>query len=333
MSPHEIGDRLGDMFRLLVGGRRRAQRQQTLQAALDWSYELLSETERVLLRRLATFSGSFMLKAAEGTCSDDLVPAHGVLDLLGSLVTKSLVVTEEREEDTRYRLLETVRLYAAEKLREAGESDDFRSRHRDWYLGWLRSFSWEDLYLSASTGYLLEADLPNLRAALEWSIAEERPDLVASMAGRLYAVWCWLGHYEEGFRLLMASRPEDLDIEPEEQVACLGASAMCSGFLLRAEGQELRRRAIEAAGGRPSGPYVDSLCGLALNRSVVAETRQDAEEAEALREHFEQARQIAQSLPRVWMGHVSVVAGAAEVTMRNLDRGRELLAQAPDYFD
>src|SRR5579863_8000815 len=130
LTPQEIAERLSDMFTLLSGGRRRrVQRQQTLQAALDWSYDLLSEPERILLRRLAVFPGSFDLASAEEICSDGSITGPRVLDLLGSLVAKSLVRPEDAHGRTRYRLIETVRLYAAEKLREAGEADELRSRH------------------------------------------------------------------------------------------------------------------------------------------------------------------------------------------------------------
>src|SRR5205814_8216782 len=111
----------------LTGGRRRVQRQHTLQAALDWSYELLDPDEQRLLRTLAVFSGGFTLEAAEGIHGSDVV------ELLGSLVAKSLVDAQQRAGRRRYRLLETVRLYAEEKLRENGESDEMRTRHRDWY--------------------------------------------------------------------------------------------------------------------------------------------------------------------------------------------------------
>src|SRR5207249_1993860 len=142
----EIAARLNDLFRLLTGGRHRVQRQQTLETALDWSYGLLSDAERALLRRLAVFSGSFTIEAAEGVCAGDEVKVAGVLDHIGSLVAKSLLTIEEHEGRTRYRLIETVRQYAAKKLHDAGEADEFRARHRDWYHAWLASHSWDELF-------------------------------------------------------------------------------------------------------------------------------------------------------------------------------------------
>ena len=118
LSLAQLLERLSDRFRLLTGGRRRVQRQQTLAAALDWSHDLLDEHEQVLLRRLGVFPGSFTLEAAEQVAGVDDILA------LGSLVTKSLAQVVESGERFRYRLLETVRLYATEKLADAGEADD-----------------------------------------------------------------------------------------------------------------------------------------------------------------------------------------------------------------
>src|SRR5262249_13891005 len=131
LSVEEITARLVDRFHLLTGGSRTAlPRHQTLRAAMDWSHDLLVEPERLVLRRLGVFAGEFTLEAAEGVCGDQ------VLDVLTQLVDKSLVVAEECEGLASYRLLETVRQYAVEKLAEAGEATALRVRHRDWYLDW-----------------------------------------------------------------------------------------------------------------------------------------------------------------------------------------------------
>ena len=134
LSPTEILDSLRDQFRLLTGGARTAvRRQQTLRASVDWSHDLLSEPEQVLFRRLAVFFGGFDLDAAQAVAGDADVERYQVLDQLTLLVDKSLVVAEDTRHGTRYRLLETVRQYAQEKLREAREGDDVRTRHRDHY--------------------------------------------------------------------------------------------------------------------------------------------------------------------------------------------------------
>ena len=134
LSLTEILDSLHDRFRLLTGGSRTAVlRQQTLRASVDWSHALLTEAERVLFRRLAPFMGGFDLDAAQAVGGGDDVERYQVLDMLGLLVDKSLVVAEDCAGRTRYRLLETVRQYASEKLGESGEADTVRSRHCDHY--------------------------------------------------------------------------------------------------------------------------------------------------------------------------------------------------------
>ena len=134
LSLTEILDSLHDRFRLLTGGARTAvRRQQTLRASVDWSHALLTEPERVLFRRLAVFLGGFDLDAAQAVAGSGDVERYQVLDQLTLLVDKSLVVADDSRGRTRYRLLETVRQYAQEKLGESGEADAVRSRHRDYY--------------------------------------------------------------------------------------------------------------------------------------------------------------------------------------------------------
>ena len=206
MSPQEIAKRLGDMFKLLAGGRRRrVQRQHTLQAALDWSYELLSGDEQLLLRRLAVFPGFFGTEAAEGICAGEDIDVGSVFDLIASLVAKSLVTTDEHDGQTRYRLIETVRLYASEKLREDGEAELLRSRHRDWYLAWLESYTWQELFSGPNRTSQLATPIleeqANLRAALEWSEEQDRLDLAIRMAARMQNLWLFGGALDEGLPL------------------------------------------------------------------------------------------------------------------------------------
>jgi predicted ATPase/class 3 adenylate cyclase len=134
LSPKEISQRLDDRFKLLVARRRRSERRhQTLQATLDWSFDLLDESSRALFRRLAVFPGRFGFDPVEAICGAEPVAADDVLELLGSLVDRSFVVVAEAKGATRYRLLETMREYAEQKLDEAGEREATRSRHFDWF--------------------------------------------------------------------------------------------------------------------------------------------------------------------------------------------------------
>ena len=176
LSPAQLAERLDDRFRLLTGGARTAlPRHQTLLAAMEWSYQLLSEAERAVLRRLSVFPAGFSLEAAEavGSAPGDVTIGE-VLDVLGHLVDKSLVVAEHRRNDVRYRLLETVRQYAAERLGEAGETEATRRRHRGFFVS-LADDALADLSFFWDTRRWLRrvrADHDNFWAALEWSRAD-----------------------------------------------------------------------------------------------------------------------------------------------------------------
>ena len=172
LSPEQIAARLDKRFRLLTGGSRTAlPRQQTLRASIDWSYSLLTESERLLLQRLSVFAGGWTLEAAEGVCGFDGLEDFEVLDGLGQLVKKSLVVADSQVGfAVRYRLLETIRQYAREKLLDAGTGVDVRTRHLNYYLE-LAEQAEPHLRGPDQVDWLdrLEAEIDNLRAALEWS--------------------------------------------------------------------------------------------------------------------------------------------------------------------
>ena len=173
----QLASRLDNAFRLLAHGNRSAlPRQQTLRATIDWSYALLDRRERLLFQRLAVFAGDCSLEAAETICSGAGLEAGDILDLLASLVAKSMVMVDfQRDDDvTRYRLLDTVHQYAHEKLLDSGESASLNTNHLDFFLGYietnvpkLNSADW-----TIWKGKL-EADHSNLTQALEWSLRNQ----------------------------------------------------------------------------------------------------------------------------------------------------------------
>jgi hypothetical protein len=169
LSPAEVADRIEDRFELLVGSRHRPSRQQTLGAAIDWSHNLLDDHEATLFRRLAVFGGGATLTAVEAVCG---MERAAVVDLLGSLVAKSLVVADTKHGDTRYRMLETVRMYALSKLEAAGEVAELRDRHRRWLAGWFESHPWDLRLASPRVAAALESERDNLRHILEWSLTD-----------------------------------------------------------------------------------------------------------------------------------------------------------------
>jgi predicted ATPase/DNA-binding SARP family transcriptional activator len=198
----KIAERLDDdRFRLLTGGSRTAPpRQQTLRALIDWSYDLLMDAERTLLRRLAVFSGGWSLEAAEGVCTGDGIEGGEVLDLLTSLVAKSMVQYEGREGEARYRLLETLRQYSQDRLLESGETEVVRGRHRDWYLGFAEQAE-PGLWGPDQVEWFnrLEGDQDNLRAALAWSHAEAGTgEQGLRLVGALWELWDHRGYWREG---------------------------------------------------------------------------------------------------------------------------------------
>jgi len=213
MSIEQISQRLDDRFRLLTGGARTSlARQQTLRALIDWSYDLLSEKERLLLRRLSVFARSWTLEAAEEVCAGDGIDTYDVLDLLTQLVNKSLVVVIEQSQsgETRYRMLETVRQYAREKLLEAGESEIIRGRHLAYFVK-LAKQAEPELFRSNQIFWLnkLADELDNLRRALDWALATDvESGLRLIVTSRLY--WeargdfreteSWLGQLLERYR-------------------------------------------------------------------------------------------------------------------------------------
>jgi predicted ATPase/class 3 adenylate cyclase/Tfp pilus assembly protein PilF/DNA-binding XRE family transcriptional regulator len=201
-----IAVRLDDRFRLLTSGPRTAlPRQQTLRATLDWSYDLLGEGEQRLLDRLAVFAGGCTLAAAEAVCSGEGIEAWEVLDLLGGLVNKSLVLLEEaggeaEQEPGRYRLLETVRQYGWERLVAAHEAAAVRDRHLAWCLA-LAEQARPELRGLVQGIWLarLEREHDNLRAALGWSIHEAGDaGLGQRLAGALSPFWRRRGYVSEG---------------------------------------------------------------------------------------------------------------------------------------
>ena len=191
-----------EQFRLLTAGSRTAlPRHQTLHALIDWSYNLLTEDERLLLQRLSVFAGGCTLEAAEVVCVGGGVEADTVLDLLTQLVNKSLVISErEQGREARYRMLETIRQYARGWLVEAHEVEQRRNRHLDFFLHWAQQVG-PRLRGAKQLESLrqIEAEIDNLRAALEWSLVQaEYGEASLHLVGALFIFWDRRGSINEG---------------------------------------------------------------------------------------------------------------------------------------
>ena len=200
LSLEEIDRKLDQRFHLLTGGSRTAlPRQQTLRSLIDWSYELLRDAEKLLLQRLPVFAGGWTLDAAEQVCSGDGVEDREALDLLTSLVDKSLVVVDQNDGHSRYRLLETVRQYARERLLESEGGETVRDQHRNYFLA-LAETAEAKLLDAKQAEWLrrLEEEHDNFRSALEWSLAEAGSQEDLRFCGALNRFWYTRGHLTEG---------------------------------------------------------------------------------------------------------------------------------------
>jgi predicted ATPase/class 3 adenylate cyclase/DNA-binding CsgD family transcriptional regulator len=200
LTPAQIASGLDDRFALLVRGPRGAvARQQTLAASIDWSHDLLDTTDQVVFRRLAVFSGGFSLDAARLVCAGDPIGETEVLLALGRLVDKSLVVMDERDGESRYRLLETIRQYAGDRLEAAGETAGARDRHLDHFVA-LAEAAEPGLAGAEQDAWLarLETEHDNMRAALDWGLALPDAARGRRLAAPLFWLWYLHGHTNEG---------------------------------------------------------------------------------------------------------------------------------------
>jgi predicted ATPase/DNA-binding SARP family transcriptional activator len=187
LTPADLAARLDERFRLLAGGPRTAvERHQTLRRAIDWSYDLLAELEQRALNRLAVFAGSFDLDAAEAVITSDDIAINDVADLLGRLVDKSLLVVDDQQDDTRYRLLETIRSYAQDRLEMSGELELLRRRHAEYYVAFAARAG-EGLRGPDEVAWVprVDAELDNLRAIVGWSVATGDADLALRLIAPL----------------------------------------------------------------------------------------------------------------------------------------------------
>ena len=232
LSPRQILERLSGRLDLLRGGRDADPRQQTLRATIEWSYELLTPAEQRLFARLAVFRGGCTLEAAEEVAEADL-------DTLGSLVDKSLL----RHLDERFRMLETIREYAAERLAASGEAEGLRRRHAEHFLA-LAEAAYPNLRGSPKAWLdRLEAEHDNLRAALDRLEAAGETQLGLRLAGALYRYWYMRGQLAEGRRRLEAA------LRADERPTAARARALNGAAVMAADGGELatgRLRAEEA---------------------------------------------------------------------------------------
>jgi tetratricopeptide (TPR) repeat protein len=307
MTVEQIAARLHNHSVLMTGGSRTAlPRQQTLRATVDWSYALLSEPERLLLRRLAAFAGGWSLEACEEICSGDGLEAGQLVDLLTSLVDKSLVAFEERDPETggRYRLLEIVRQYAAERLQASGETECIKARHRNWLVA-LAEAAEPWLTGSEQPAWLrrLETEHDNLRATLAWDGAEAlgaASDL--RLAGTLCRFWSVRGHISEGRehlgRVLAQKAAQERTTARAKALNGAGTLAYSQADYVSARGLIEESLSIHRELGDRSGVSgsLHSLGNLAYDQGDYASARAQYEEGLRIRRELRDTMGIAWSL-------------------------------------
>jgi predicted ATPase/DNA-binding SARP family transcriptional activator len=230
LSPEQIARRLDDAFRLLTSGSRTAlPRHRTLRATMEWSYQLLTEREQVLMRRLSLFFGTFTLDAAEAVCTGDPLETEDILDGVSALVDKSIVAMEPGDGVARYRLLETVRQYGLERLKESGERPAQEERYVGYYLSVIEAAAPNLVGGSNAPNLLAEliAEQDNLRACSCWAVGrDDRAEIALRFVGAMYWFWYALGQFREARDLTDRALALDSACAPLYRGRALVASAL-----------------------------------------------------------------------------------------------------------
>ncbi len=327
LTVEEIAARLDDRFALLTSAQHGVpSHHRTLRAALDWSFDFLTAQEQALLRRLAVFAGGWTLDAVPPVCAGEEIRLEEIPDVLSSLVNKSLVVAETLQPGTaRYRMLETIRQYARDKLDEAGEAEAIQNRHLDYFLQ-LAQEAEPHLHGPDQDEWLdrLDSEHLNLRAALEWSLGEGRAERQWKLVEALAWFWNVRGHWREG-----RARAEQLLAQPEARAKTLlrANGLLAAGvatFAWNPGGETTRRRDLEeiiviAREHGESGKRLLAL-GLAyLGDLMLAENRDTA--VTMIEESLAQAR----SLGERWLvAHILRLNARSLAGVRDYSRMRQL---------
>jgi predicted ATPase/DNA-binding XRE family transcriptional regulator len=343
----QIAARLNDSFRLLTGGSRTVlPRHQTLQALIDWSYELLTPTEQVVFRRLAVFAGGWTLEAAEAVCIGEGIKTDEVFDLLAHLLDKSLVLAEEHGKTARYRMLETIRQYALAKLAASGEADEVRQRHMfcvfgmaqtgNPFLSWANSTPkfqlsrWE----SVQTWHnLMEMEHDNLRAALAWSqSAPGNAELGLQLTALLFNFWRTRGYRSEACMWYKSAlAPKEVVNYPQaraEAMADLGSTLMSLGDYAAGQAQLTDSLTIfhEIGNLRASAGVLHDLGLLAREKGDMATARLRLEDSLAISRKLGDQAYLPGQLNT--LGEVLVLQEDAEGATRLLEESLALSQEA-----
>lgn len=291
-SVGEIAENLHDRFRILIHGSRTAlARQQTLRALVDWSYDLLQRDEQAILERASVFAGGWTTEAAETVCSDESLEPARVREILVGLVDRSLVVVEERDGRARFRMLETIRLYASERLQEVGQLGAVRARHREYFVR-LAEEAAPHVEGPDEVRWLarLDEEHDNFRAALSGSVPGSCGATSLRLCCALNRYWIIRGHWREGFASVEAALCEPDSFCHPQRSKGLRAAGSLAVYL---------------------GEYATAQARFAAALKVARERRSDDDAALALQS----------------MGYLARTRGDYDASRRALDESRKLLTE------
>jgi len=329
LNVKQIQERLDHRLDLLISTARADERHRTLRAAIDWSYDLLSPSERILLQRLALFTAGFTFSTAESACAWGEIQREDVLDLLSSLVSKSLVVAETLQgSEARYRLLETIRQYAQEKLRA---SEDWVSAHEHYLACFLRLTEEVAPKLHEQYQHLwldwLEAEHDNIRAALAWALEQQRIEAGMRIGTALYSFWQTRAYIREGYAWYERFLHQTDDSVPlAVHVNALTWSSVMASFLgdavtATARGQEAVAL-CEAAGEEGKPLLAVALIGVASGAKAAGDYQTSYRIGGRLIEVYRQLGDL------VSLGITIMIQGETAIALGKHDTARSLLEES-----
>ena len=344
LPPHALLRRLDQRLKLLVGGGRdRTERLQTLHGAIDWSYSMLDRAEQLLFARLGVFAGGFTIEAAEQVCNTEGDLDLDVLDGLQSLVDKSLLQhAEDATGEPRFRMLETIREYAMERLDASGEAEVLRRHHAAYYLAVAQAA--EPMLLRANAELwlrTLDAEHDNLRAVLGWALDRNEAEIALRLCGTLGSFWFHSGYLSEGRRWLDTALDQSQSDQGQQSPSASAAPRAqtllwASGFAWRQGDLEPARTRGEQAlavcreiGDRPMlAKALGNLASVLARYEEYAAADTLSEEALALHRALGDRREVAALLNN--MGSQATLAGKYERALPLLEESLQVCRELDD---